>query len=266
MSPPRTAYVRFQKYIDGGVRVDPALPLVHVATLSDLPSILHSNSIVASTCKVFKERLAYFFYGKPSYVIRKGDEHASKLVPDAAVCFVLRTARLPAPVRVFPFDSGAAHDNRFAKHFPRGYASDDFQMAPSVESTQKFVGAFYGSNRKYFRGEITQQQRIAALDISSQTYVNIVSTPISNDFDGRCDSCEWQFACDIPLTADVVEAVVLPDAVLDDEEIRTHCRDIWRVEPISYFFRMTHLASRTDILYDRVGEHYRRQGYFGDRA
>jgi hypothetical protein len=249
----------FRDFVAGASPAAPTLPLVHLTYMRNLPELIAKNSIPATDCDVYKTNLCYFFYGKPAYQT-KGDR-ASKLLPEAAVCLVLRTELLPEPRRVYPFDTGAFIEGRYGSYMPEKAELVDFELEPARESAARLVSLFYGNNQNYFRGEVATTKQLSALDYAAHTYRSLAASETSTDFDERCCTCELQFERDIPLGDGVLESIALPDRAYEDPALRKHCDEVWRIKPILYRLMRTSIKARTNVIFEKIGDYFDNQRY-----
>jgi hypothetical protein len=142
----------FRQFVEWHEPTLPILPAVHITWGTNVGTILETNKLHLTVCKYYKKELIYLFYGKPAYKLRRDTSLTTRLLGDAAVCFVLNTNALPNIHRVFALDTGAAFGNRYDDHLPGKVSIDDFEMEAHCNSAAKLVSAFFGSNEKYVDG------------------------------------------------------------------------------------------------------------------
>jgi hypothetical protein len=196
------------------------------------------------------------FYGKPSYRLRRGsDDLITRLLADAAVCFVLKTIKLPDMHRAFALDTGASFGHRCDDYLPQGVAIADFEIAANPETVAKLVTAFFGENEKYVNGFSRRDIKISALDRVSEVYNAIASSTISA-FDERACTCELQYDAELEINKDSIQTVVMPDVLIGEKRVREKMKD-WGVKPITYRFRRATLGGRTEVIFEKVGDYYK---------
>lgn len=209
---------------------------------------------------VYQKDICYLFYGKPAYVVRKGDDHPSKVIGDAAICFVLNLANCPDLYRIFAFDTGAFFGKRYDEYMPRGVSIDDFELSADRCNAAKIVGAFFGTNEGYYDGNTRHDIPISNLDFVSQTLVNMARSTISDSFDERCCSVELQFDCDIKLAPGVLQTIVMPTVIAGEHEVREACTTRWNIRPVGYRLKRSPASARTDVIFERLGQYYTQEG------
>jgi hypothetical protein len=175
----------FRKFIRNHRPALPVLPAVHITWGKNINSILQTNKLKLNT-----DNLIYLFYGKPAYRLKRGSNLATIFLGDAAVCFVLNTMKLPKLHRVFALDTGASFGKRYDDYFPGGISIDDFELDANCNSGAKLVKAFFHDNEKYVNGVVKSGITVTGLDVVSDAYKGILSTPVSSSFDERACTCE----------------------------------------------------------------------------
>lgn len=239
----------------------PPLPLVHTTNGVAFGEILNSGTLSVRMCTVYKTHLCYLFYGKPTYQIRRGNEITTRLLGDAAVCFVLKPSSIRL-FRVFAFDTGAFHGHRYDDFMPNGITIDDFEITPaSLPNIASFVGAFFESNRKYYDGEISCTCEPSRLDHVSEVFIALATAHVVKRFDERSCSCEVQTETNIPINSDTIENIVMPHLLADEPAVMRACAQ-WGIKPILYRFRRAAPESRTEVICEKLGDFYERKGYF----
>jgi hypothetical protein len=127
------------------------LPSVHISDGLGFRSIVKDGYLSAEPCSVFNnEPLLYLFYGRPSYRVNS-QILASAIRAYAPVCFVLKPGMVRLPQRVFPFDSGAFHNDLFRASMHRKMQRDDFALEPDPASAQRLIRLFFSDNQSYSR-------------------------------------------------------------------------------------------------------------------
>ena len=251
-----SASKRFIEFLDHSASVFPILPAVHTTNVAAFGDILDQNKFSVRHCKVYRTPLCYLFYGKPSYQIRKKTPGASRILGDAAVCFVLRIDALPKLARLFAVDTGAYFGHRYDDYLPGGICIDDFEMPATVAYLSRLVGAIYGSNEAYYHGEPNNSVNISPLDRVSEVLSGLCAASFSGSFDERCCSCEIQIDCDIQLESSILETIVVPAKLLDDPLVLDACRNRWNIKPICYRFKRATPEARTEVICEKLGDYY----------
>jgi len=115
------------------------LPLMHTAHGEDFLSIEKSGFIKPQECKVFApEKLSYFFLGRPAY---KSSVVFNPSFWQLPAIFVFNQLPLLKAKRIFPFDSGALKNGRYAEIIGR-INSDDLSVDESWEAVSKLIQFF----------------------------------------------------------------------------------------------------------------------------
>lgn len=210
----------FHKFIAGHERALPFLPIVHTTTVTRFGEILQTNKLRLTVCKYYKKKLLYMFYGKPAYRLRRGsDDLITRLLADAAVCFVLNAIKGPDMHRAFALDTGASFGHRYDDYLPQGVSIDDFEIAANPDTVAKLVKAFFGENEKYVNGSSRRDIKISALDRVSEVYNAIASSTVS-PFDERACTCELQYDAELEINKDLTHTVVMPDVLFGERQVQ----------------------------------------------
>src|SRR5262245_17363518 len=83
----------------------PLMPLTHITRGIAAEDIANAGEVGLSTCAVFNESLAYFFYGRPAY--RIASDGAVKIEAACPYCFVFNAELIDKAKAIFAFDTGA---------------------------------------------------------------------------------------------------------------------------------------------------------------
>ncbi len=164
------------------------------------------------------------FYGRPAYRF-KG--HVSMQQSFAAPVVLVFSERVLAHAcRLFPFDTGAFGGGRYKKWVINQMSLESFEYPTTDDMQNRHVTAFYGKNANYWHGE-----GLEIKDIPGQFEVEAVKsmihdTPADGDADDRRLSVELIIKDDIPMTADYVEAMLIPTALADAEFVEKFKNDL----------------------------------------
>jgi hypothetical protein len=181
---------------------------------------------------VFEEPLVYLFYGRPAYRSRRGatPDTSIQLCP---VCFIFKSALIPTePARIYPFDTGAAKQGRFAPHV-QATDTEAFALHPTLTCVQRFVRTFFETNGNYFLGRPSKVLNLPPGGSAAASYFSLISTAGPADYDDRRSAVEFQYRAQIPL-AGFLWAVVLPIPFLEDNDIRRTLLSKWGAFPLPY--------------------------------
>jgi hypothetical protein len=208
----------FRAWVDRQASVDqPLLPLTHLSKAYVAENIIRSNEIAPADCEVFKEALAYFFYGRPAYRANKDGIVGSEAA--CPYCFLFSPSLLARAKRVFPFDTGAYHARLYKHVLIDEMELADFSLERNVPRINKLVHAAFGSAGNYFDGNRScipdPEVGAEAWEMAGRAYLQLLSSPGRNEPDDRICSIEVIFSDPVPLENNLL-AVVVP---------HTHWRD-----------------------------------------
>ena len=89
------------------------LPVFHTCDGFDARTFVEQDQInVEEDCEIFKEKIAYLFYGRPAFKYKTEDDASANLAL-YPVAFVLNLDKIGKLKRIFPFDTGAMHYKRY---------------------------------------------------------------------------------------------------------------------------------------------------------
>jgi hypothetical protein len=180
------------------------------------------------------------------------------------ICFVFKPGVLDAQLRrVFPFDTGAAHNGIFSPHIDPAKLAE-FQLAPTVVSIKKAVTAFFNTNEAYFTA--SPNPALAALGVtglnSLDCYCSLITEDGETGYDDRRGAIEAQTTAPISLK-DTLLSVVLPTPFLDDDGVRDAIVNQWRAYPLRYnHIRGTVPSEYIRLIAEKVREFLVNGGYF----
>jgi hypothetical protein len=129
------------------------LPLAHLTARRWLQSILNAGQLEPRPCKVLSKTVLYFSYGGVFYRTSTLQTECTSELP---VGLVFSPNMMNAISKLFPFDSGAAADNRFGPDWSRRLAP--FASRFSVSTTdalrdaRRLVYHLFESNPRYLGG------------------------------------------------------------------------------------------------------------------
>ena len=212
-----------------------ALPLVHSTEAYYIKQFMKTGKITTAPCKFFKkEKLSYFFVGRPAFKRPNENEVEYWELP----IFLIVDFKTVKIKRIFPFDSGA-----FKRSLYPSYISimelDEFEVARDPNSVEKLIGTFFTSNSKYFRLEPRSKQ-----SFESKFDVEVLNEEVKAlhlligdkraKVDDRRFAIEVQSDQDMMLTSNSVLAVVLPEIYLGDPEVIKFIEEDLEALPITY--------------------------------
>jgi len=157
------------------------LPITHICDDLDVGNILDKKEITPKPCKVFdKEKLSYFFYGKPSY---DSDDISSPCV------FAFALEKKISPVRISPFDSGALKKELYGikNRHPEIFCNPENN---SFENTRKIIAQYFKDNSLYYDGDPLQE--VSKLTPHGNAVYKIYSNYTTEKYDLRANTVEIQ--------------------------------------------------------------------------
>jgi hypothetical protein len=183
-----------------------------------LQKIIASGQLFASDpCRVFGERLSYFFYGRPAY--RVTCDKSMRTSARAPVVIMMSPEVSASRQRVFPFDTGAFVDGRYGAWLHKSMQLRDFELTHLVDAPRRYVPSFYGSNGDYLRLKPRTPPVPYAGDFEVEALVAMLSDPDASGSDDRRLTMELQVARPIPFEWPLVRGLILPRDLEDAEDI-----------------------------------------------
>lgn len=200
-----------------------SLPLMHTANGEDFLKILNDRRIRISECRVFTpDKLCYFFLGRPAY---KTSVVANPSFWQLPAVFAFHQIPDIEPKRIFPFDSGALIDGRYADIIGK-LDRDLFQLPPDYQSVGKLISYFFRNTSRYLDANTVPYDEIRDRinDNMSAFPVLALSKLYNYQFnhviDDRVKLVELQFDQDIPISKETIKGVILCKEWLRDENIK----------------------------------------------
>lgn len=250
---------RFNDFIKKHPSLEKILPLIHTTDGYSGRDIIDNKELCPDMCPVFNENLLYFFYGRPAY--RVGDtKNATSQICFMPVCFVLKPEAVSSIKRIFPFDSGAFNRNMFEKYMHPKMKKEDFFLDISLDMASRVVSFFYGSNYKYYSGEV-QQPEIPCDQFEVESYYQLIADKNKTDHDDRCSTIELQTDNVTRIIKDNILLLVLPICFLDDKNVKQFITE-WGVKYIGYKTYHGKVLEYMSELRKIVEDFLKEKGYF----
>ncbi|BCG84799.1 hypothetical protein MesoLj113c_09090 [Mesorhizobium sp. 113-3-9] len=209
----------FRKWVDGHAAPKWGLmPLTHVTKGIVAEDIIESGTVAASDCDVFKEPLAYLFYGRPAY--RVAGDGVIKVEAACPFCFVFDAALISKAKAIFPFDTGAFSKRLYSRILIEEMAIEDFSLETDTSRPDRIIAAVFESRRGYFEGDtskINASKAAEPWDFHARAYLDLLASPGRNEPDDRVCSIEVIFGESIPLRGNLLAAVV-PHTLWNDDK------------------------------------------------
>jgi len=191
------------------------LPLMHSCDFNTSRLILRSNVLKATDCKVFKDKLLYFFYGKPSYPVGEKVEGHRTDDEYCPVCFIVPLNKVSIH-RAFPFDTGAFDAKMYSGFLHHNLKIEEFEMDHTIESIMKYIKVFFGNNENYLRGDALVREKTH--DPYIDGLISLHSAGGTQAIDERANTVEIMTKNDV-IVADSVEGVIVPESLLRDNDL-----------------------------------------------
>lgn len=206
-SPKRLPRRDFAALVNAASASPIALPLTHVTDGYSFRDIMADEALAPSPCRVFGENLLYLFYGRPAYRTAAELEHNGS---DAywPVCFVMEPHAASAS-RIYPFDSGAFHHNRFDRVMYHKMMKEDFELDIDPDVPGKLLRLFWHDERSYFNADGPSGFVPGTFEFEAKAYQALIRDPGRAPFDERNSAIELQINGSIELKGNTI-AVVLP--------------------------------------------------------
>lgn len=263
----RSADNRFSEFLLNASDNIQDLPLIHISDGYHLLDILKPGVIRATPCKVFDRDILYMFYGKPAYRTKhNGNSFLSCHLPCA---FIFKTEKLSEKIKsVFPFDTGAFHNNFYKNFFHPNSVISDFSLPPSIESARKVINSFYCSNYEYYCGSSRKNVDIPPMNFEAEGYHELSRVPSNPETaskfspDERASAIEIHFHDDVTL-AECLLGCVLPNSFLDHELVKSKLDELKPETIKTYSSIHKHTAEAiSGKIYEIVEDIYRNKGIF----
>jgi hypothetical protein len=235
------------------------MPAMHTCFGQRFVEIMDCRVIKAGDPDVAIGKSANFlFYGKPSYR-PAGSKSYSKNLRSSLLCFVIDLNKIGAVDSDLPFDSGGFDlwaDNCGSAKLNEFYLPDD------VEAAGRFVSAFYGENKRYYKTSLRKDidDRIGEFDTHSQSIVEICRPKGNELYDQRASTVEMHVASDIVLNEESVLAIAVPDIVSEADEMINFASEL-KADLIPYEFDLDDINSHQAIMKLSVAKWLSDNGY-----
>ena|GEM_PF-5925146 len=203
------------------------------------------------------ENLLYFFYAKPAYKDPQGYEPS-----DPPIVFVMAPEN--APIRVFPFDTGAFFGKRYAYALGDNYKDEydlmEFQMPTEMRKISKYINALWKNNVSYYRDKPHISKTITQIGNSYvKALIRLIKAPVSHKCDERKHTVEVQFDNDIQLKGSL-KAIIIAQRILDKNPVIMD--KISSLKATLIYYRDNGGYSLSEFFYKEIDQYYRKNGYF----
>lgn len=205
------------------------LPLMHSCECFDARNILSSKELKDHFCNVLKEKLLYFYYGKPSYPVGEKLEEYRTDLEYAPVCFIVDFKKVSI-YKAFPFDSGAFVNKVYSDFIHRHMMIDDFKLPNDEKSIKMYISYMFENNDNYLQGNATKKEFTGEPNIDA--LVNMMTSNGTMKFDERARTIEIISKENIQLK-DALKCIIMPENLLQDKTIDSFLKDN-HIEIITY--------------------------------
>lgn len=200
---------RLRRLVSASTEAAPRLPLVHTTDAYFFEDILDEQEITPQPCPVFTgEALTYLFYGRPAF---RPNLHAepTSLKHYFPVCLIFKPEWSPTLRRVFPFDTGAFHNEFYGAYLHKRMKLGDFGLEPFAETPGKVISRFFGSVPAYLTAAPQATSRPDPSEFEAESYIALINAKDGNAIDSRGSGVEVQIDETISIV-DALSAVILP--------------------------------------------------------
>jgi hypothetical protein len=197
--------------------------LFHTTTGENFRDIIMKGVIFPSLCTVFeKERLVYFFAGRPGYKTSLIRDPAHWHLP-AIIAFEPFSSI--DPKRIFPFDSGAASSSRFYEVL--GIKNIyNYELKPNIRTFSKLINFFFGDYDSYKDGKPISFEKVQkiignnTLDIEILSLSRLYNYRFNEQIDDRARLIEFQYDREIDLKLKNPKFIICCDEWMRDSRFK----------------------------------------------
>lgn len=191
------------------------LPVYHVCDGHAARDHVESDALIASDkCEVFKSKINYLFYGRPSFKYVSQLKN-TKLLAFYPVCFVLNLNEISNIMDIYPFDTGALHHKLLEEFFHKNTTVKDFSMGSDKNRIRDIVLQYFGSNDAYL-SQHASSTSLAASHFESTSYRAMISGIGNSKADERRITIEVQAGERIEKLSTKLVGMILPRDLKDD--------------------------------------------------
>ncbi|CAK2016148.1 conserved hypothetical protein [Vibrio crassostreae] len=245
--------MRYREHIDGQQSTLDLIPLMHTCDGIGFRGIIDSKQIATTHCSVFNENLAYYFYGRPAYRLKRED--CTGMIQLFPVCFIIEPAGISSFKRAYPFDTGAFDAALYQQHVVSKLEMSQFEFKPNFDFIKKFVEYIYTTNGNYYKGKATLiSDDLPPLAAELQSIVHIINNKGLTQVDDRCTTIEVQSDNPLDITNGSVKAIIMPSEMLGDESVTQLLID-YNIDPITYEVYRSSPSSTTSVILNKASEY-----------
>lgn len=250
-------------WLDQFTGAQPSLAWCHGTDAYTLKKIITAGAFKPEKCPVFNyEELTYFFYGRPAY--KNGEPNGIGSTAKGPVMLLMDNSVVKAAKRIFPFDTGAFADNRYARWMHPKMKKEDFEITSLSDAANKHVEAFFEKNKNYLdclpgisrnlRGEFEAE-------VINQMLVDRTST--RNDSDDRRITVEMMTDAALPFTKQYLKAIIGPQALKTVYWMADFLDGAGKgVEYVSYSLIYMKLANEYQVFFENKAKDLQRKWHY----
>ena len=241
---------------------DLTLPLVHSTQAANLIKIVNNNSLLATPCNVFvKDRLCYFFVGRPAYKQKSVEDPSEWELP---VAFVVRFHEPPPFKRIFPFDSGAFKGKLLPRYITM-FNLENYNVSGDPEHIGRIISVFFKTRQRYQQRrasgyeELAQEHLLGPEHQEIKALAKLYLEQSSIDLDDRAAAIEVQIDQDVKLSRENLLGIVVPEEYMRSPTYRGPLQSMANVIE-TYGLHPLSTAHHYGQIYDAVNRIYNRAG------
>jgi len=188
------------------------------------------------------EQCVILFYGGPVF-LGNGETENSLVTNSSCLpcCLILNTAQI-CPRHIFPFDINSC---------PKGWDVSAFELPSSLLSIPVYVQRYFSSNDNYLRGISNK----GSTPITSQAEEELWS--LLSDINRTEATKTIEILCEDIDLVDVIEAIIVPDTILDYEDYVQFKKRHNQMEVLRYRVRYPSLPNiYHGAVYDKLLDYY----------
>jgi len=209
------------------------LPFFHSCDAFFFRSILMEKKLHPLNCTVFEnEKLLYLFYGRPAY--KSSNNASSGLNALLPVCFIVKADAIESIKRIAPFDTGAYNIGLYKEYMHPKMEMKHFFLTPHKTSICKVISYFFETNERYYNGRPKREVEFDSMDFELQSYFELIKRVGQSKTDDRKASIEVQLCSELQLSADTIEAIIMPEIFIQSKVVEDIVVNELKAEVITY--------------------------------
>ena len=206
----------------------PTTPFVHSTPARNVFDILENGRLKPMPCNVFREKLCYFFVGRPAYKWSTAGDTSYWQLP-----FVL-VMRRPGRVgikRMYPFDTGSFAARRLPDYLV-GFDMDRYGLGTDISAVGALIDVFFGTDSAYIKGrarsdeDIRVAHSLGAEHQEIEALARLYGERSNSYFDDRARTIEVQVEEDVAITGEDLLGIVIPHVYLTSPGVAQALEDL----------------------------------------